>query len=123
MPATREPTNRLGSCDARSVSGERRPDLVLLCETEEKRRFVVLDAKYKCSRSRLLEAMGAAHVYRDGLRWLGQSPDRSLLLVPASEGVTWLEDGEFQEVHRVGIKVFDNNEDIRLGEIIQDLAR
>lgn len=87
-----------------SISKELRPDLVLTVERGSVRRFMVLDAKYSQSRSSILEAMYSAHVYHDALRWHGRPPDRSLLLVPASEmSLEWLHGAEFKAEHRVGI--------------------
>jgi hypothetical protein len=87
-----------------SISKELRPDLVLTVERGSVQRFMVLDAKYSQSRSSILEAMYSAHVYHDALRWHGRQPDRSLLLVPASEeSLEWLHGAEFKSEHRVGI--------------------
>jgi len=87
-----------------SISKELRPDLVLTLERGNVRRFMVLDAKYSQSRSSILEAMYSAHVYHDALRWHGRPPERSLLLVPASEeSLEWLHGAEFKAEHQVGI--------------------
>jgi hypothetical protein len=46
-----------------SVSGERRPDILLENESPERLTFFCLDAKYRVSRQGLLDAMGSAHIY------------------------------------------------------------
>ena len=89
-----------------SVSRERVPDLVLRVGSRTGTRFVVLDVKYRASRSNVLDAMTSAHVYQDSLRIGSRRPDATLLLVPAGGGATWLEDSAFQAAHRVGVHVF-----------------
>lgn len=86
-----------------SISGERVPDIVLTCSRKNFRTMLVFDAKYRVSRQNVLDAMSSAHLYRDSLRWDGQSPDISVLLVPASGGVPWLESDEFLSEHAVGV--------------------
>jgi hypothetical protein len=87
-----------------SISAEFRPDVVLLIETPASSRWMVLDAKYSHSRTRVLRAMRSAHLYHDALRWQGKHPDGSMLLVP-SEGAetTWLHGIAYQEAHGVGV--------------------
>lgn len=89
----------------RSISGELHPDLLITVETGEERKMIVLDAKYRTTRSNVLDAMRSAHLYRDALRWDGVQPNCSLLLVPRGGGAPWLEDPAFQSVHHVGVCV------------------
>jgi hypothetical protein len=91
-----------GDGDWQSVSGERKPDIVLTIEHPSRSYFIVLDAKYRATRSNVLNAMQSAHVYRDALRWRAQSPDLALLLVPRNDEVPWLNDPEFWRLHLVG---------------------
>ncbi|HEY0132913.1 MAG TPA: DUF2357 domain-containing protein [Nannocystis sp.] len=52
-----------------SLSGERRPDLVLTLDTPGGTgRWVVLDAKYRAGRRNLADAFESLHIYRDALR-------------------------------------------------------
>lgn len=89
-----------------SISGERRPDIVVTYVARSVRRFLVLDPKYSVSRNRVLAAMEAAHIYRDSLRWEGQRPDCTILLVPAPSQAGWLEAAEFVEQNGVGVLPF-----------------
>ncbi len=97
--------NHPGTAKMWSISRERKPDLVLLVERAGNTRFVVLDAKYRTSRSNVLDAMASAHIYQDSLRIGSRRPEASLLIVPSSGGAPWLENPAFQEEHRVGIYV------------------
>jgi len=85
-----------------SISGERRPDIVITYAAGDIRRFLVFDPKYSVSRTSVLAAMEAAHIYRDCLRWEGRAPDLSLLLIPANGAASWLEDPAFHADHGVG---------------------
>jgi hypothetical protein len=89
----------------RSLSSELRPDLVLLLETAGRVRFDVFDAKYRTTRSNVLDAMKSAHVYHDALQLDGKRPDRVTLLVPAGGGAPWLEESSFHDDHGVGVQV------------------
>jgi hypothetical protein len=91
----------------RSISGEFRPDLLVTVEAGDQRRMLVLDAKYRTSRSNVLEAMRSAHIYRDALRWDDAHPVASLLLVPRGGGAPWLEEPEFHARHRVGVQALE----------------
>lgn len=97
-----------------SISRERVPDIVLRVESADGARFVVLDAKYRTSRSAVLEAMESAHIYQDSLRLGSRRPEASLLLVPAGGGASWLEDVEFHSTHRVGVHVLSPSDEARL---------
>lgn len=86
----------------KSLSRLREPDLVLTSESARGRRFLVLDAKYRASRSNVLDAMQAAHIYRDSLRWRGERPCGSYLLLPRQGGAPWLAEAAFQAEFEVG---------------------
>ena len=101
-----------------SVSGQRIPDLVLKVERADDLRFMVLDAKYRTSRSNVLDAMESAHIYQDCLRIGSRRPEGSLLIVPAAGGAGWLEDPSFQEEHRVGIHVLSPDSDTTLPGLV-----
>lgn len=87
----------------RSVSRERRPDVVLTIESGSDRRYLTMDAKYTQARSGVLAAMASAHIYNDSLRWQGQRPAASYLMVPAGGGAPWLEEEDFQKQEGVGV--------------------
>ena len=87
----------------RSVSRERRPDVVLTVESGSERRYLTLDAKYMQARSSVLAAMASAHIYNDSLRWHGERPSASFLMVPARGGAPWLEEEDFQKQEGVGV--------------------
>lgn len=89
-----------------SVSRERIPDIVFSVETGEGARFVVLDAKYRTSRTNVLDAMASTHIYQDSLRIGTSRAEASLLLVPAGGGAPWLEQPAFHDAHRVGVYPF-----------------
>ncbi|WP_080432787.1 nuclease domain-containing protein [Burkholderia ubonensis] len=86
----------------RSLSRQREPDLVLTVESSEGRRFMVLDAKYRVTRSYVLDAMQSAHIYQNSLTWHGEHPRGSFLLLPKGGAVDWLSDSAFQDEFAVG---------------------
>ena len=88
----------------RSVSCQCVPDLVLRREGGEAGTgFVILDAKYRTGDQAVLRGMReSAHVYQDALRWDGERPAATLLLVPDANNVRWLSDEEFIRRNRVG---------------------
>jgi hypothetical protein len=102
-----------------SISKERVPDLVLQVNSDEGARFVVLDAKYRTSRTAVLDAMESAHIYQDSLRLGSRRPDASVLLVPAGGGASWLEDEEFYAKHRVGVHVLSARGETHLPAVIR----
>ena len=104
-----------------SISRQRVPDFVLKVQCGGDLRFVVLDAKYRASRSNVLEAMESAHIYQDSLRIGLRRPEGSLLIVPASGGAAWLEDRAFQAEHRVGIHVLSPGIDAPLPGLVTGL--
>ena len=97
------PAQDQASGEHHSISGLRIPDIVLLLESAKTSRWFVFDAKYRSTRANLLDAMTCAHLYHDALRYLDAPPERALLLTPATQGVDWLLDAEFQCRHGVGI--------------------
>lgn len=115
-----QPTFSARECETEtmwSISRERVPDLVLTVQDADAVRFVVLDAKYRTSRSNVLEAMGSAHIYQDSLRIGARRPDASLLLVPAVVDTNWLASPAFQQEHRVGIHKFSPDGDPALPQV------
>ena len=66
-------------------------------------KWYVLDAKYRTTRSNVLDAMASAHIYRDSLRWNGRRPESAVLLVPRGGGAAWMEQPDFIRSHRVGV--------------------
>jgi len=108
--------------DFGSVSGERRPDVTVMRESDTGMGFVVLDAKYRVSRSNVLAGMSSAHVYRDSLRWKGFSPKASILLVPKGGAVQWLETTDALETHGVGVHQLSNSDDVaRLSRLLRSI--
>lgn len=83
-----------------SLSGERRPDIVVSWRPADASEgaWVFFDAKYRVG-DNLVDAFGSAHVYRDSLRWtgFGGAPLGGLLLTPASTDST---DVFFHEAYR-----------------------
>lgn len=92
-----------------SLSRERYPDIVATVTRGTARAFVPLDAKYRQSRTAVLEAMESAHVYRDSLRWDGVRADVSLLVLPAPSEASWLLDDSFHASHGVGAFVLGDS--------------
>ena len=86
-----------------SISGRREPDIVLTRTDRDGPKWYVLDAKYRTTRSNVLDAMASAHIYRDSLRWNERRPERAVLLVPRSGGAPWMEQPDFIRQHRVGV--------------------
>lgn len=91
------------SAEFHSISRERRPDIVVTAELEERQHYMVLDAKYSQARSGILNAMASAHIYHDSLRWNGRRPLQALLLAPAGGGAPWLEGETFIDRENVGV--------------------
>jgi hypothetical protein len=100
-----------------SLSGERYPDIVVTYSSASIRRLFIFDAKYRTTRSGVLDAMQSAHLYHDCLRWEGIAPEISLLLVPAGGGAPWLEKHDFVEKHSIGVvplhRLTDHNHILR----------
>ena len=70
-----------------SISGERRPDLVLSVRSGDRHAMIVLDAKYRCTRSAINSALADMHVYRDSLRVSGHGAKllAAYILTPAHD--------------------------------------
>ena len=70
-----------------SLSGERRPDLVVTFERGAEKAWVCLDAKYRVRAPNVADALVSLHVYRDSLRWpaYGGPCRAAWILVPARE--------------------------------------
>lgn len=92
------------SAGFRSISAELHPDIVITVDDHGARKMLVLDAKYRTSRTNVLNAMRSSHLYQDALRWDEARPVCSLLLVPRSGGAPWLETTEFHNAHHVGVQ-------------------
>lgn len=86
----------------KSLSQRREPDLVVTIESPRGRSFLVLDAKYRTSRANVLDAMQSAHIYRDSLRWRGEHPWGSYLLLPRHGAAEWLAQPSFHNEFKVG---------------------
>ncbi|WP_423394726.1 DUF2357 domain-containing protein [Burkholderia sp. LMG 21824] len=95
----------------KSLSRLREPDLVLTSESSRGRRFLVLDAKYRASRLNVLDAMQSAHIYRDSLRWRGERPCGSYLLLPRQGGAPWLAEAAFHAAFEVGTFELEPDDD------------
>lgn len=68
----------------RSLSGELRPDYVIVFETDgDCRGWVILDAKYRASRAAVHDALRDLHVYRDALRHRDRRAKAAFIVVPA----------------------------------------
>ena len=94
-----------------SVSGAREPDIVLTRTDRDGPEWFALDAKYRTTRTNVLDAMASAHIYRDSLRWNERKPDRAVLLVPRGGGAPWLERAEFINRHQVGVCALNTSTD------------
>ena len=104
----------------RSVSGRREPDIVITFCEGSRRRWYVLDAKYRTTRSNVLDAMSSSHIYRDALRWHDVKPESAVLLVPQSGGAPWMEQPDFIRLHRVGVCALSTDTDI--GGLLDNLT-
>lgn len=85
-----------------SITGERRPDLVLEVTEQGMTRFICLDSKYSASRGRILDAMSSAHIYHDALRRNEDRAQLSLILVPANKELEELAHQDYWRKHGVG---------------------
>lgn len=106
----------------RSISAERRPDIVITLDSPEKKCFIVLDAKYRTKRSSVLEGMQSAHIYRDSLRWNNTAPAAVYLLIPRGGEAQWLEEDVFRNEHNVGVLQLGNELDLaNIGRVLSGL--
>lgn len=98
FPSLKATTNRLGW----SLSGERRPDIVLVHHSPSGSRALVFDAKWRHGIANVLQAMESAHIYHDALRIGTTRPTPCVLLLPGLPCVAELEKYEFIKAHEVG---------------------
>ncbi|ANQ83103.1 hypothetical protein dqs_0020 [Azoarcus olearius] len=98
FPSLKATTGRLGW----SLSGERRPDIVLVLHRASGAKAMVLDAKWRSGSGNVLQAMESAHIYHDALRIGTERPCPCLLLLPGWPSVEELEKDEFIRAHGVG---------------------
>jgi hypothetical protein len=103
-----------------SLSGERFPDIVVTLEGPGGFAFMVLDAKYRSTRTNVLDAMTSAHLYHDSLTWNGIRPWRVLLLVPRADRVSWLAEPAFHEAYGVGAITLSQRD--RVAQLHQTIA-
>lgn len=94
------------SSERYSISGERRPDIVISFQYSDRPyTWICLDAKYRVRREALAEAFSSLHIYRDSLRWeaFGGRCCGGLLLAPAIEPECepWFRD-DFRERFGIG---------------------
>ena len=103
-----------------SISGERRPDILLLLKTANRTRTLILDAKYRSGRGNVLDAMTSAHIYHDSLRINGRAPDLCLLLLPGPPDVPSLHAEPFWLRHCVGAvgNVYPGSPDLGLAGLV-----
>lgn len=99
-----------GSNKRWSISGERRPDIVItykpLGHEDAKSSWLCLDAKYRVGKSNLSDAFESVHIYKDSLRYEGYGGKccSCLLLSPSrTEGTKeWFSEGYINQ-HQVGV--------------------
>lgn len=102
-----------------SISRQRYPDIVVTVRKEANEHFIVMDAKYRSSRSAVLDAMASAHLYHDSLRWRGRRPDCVLLLIPQGGAVPLLESQQYRQENSVGVvAVCDEASALELAQIL-----
>jgi len=94
-----------------SVSKERRPDILLEIVDGEQKRFICLDSKYTASKSRILDSMSSAHIYRDSLRCGQAEPSLSIILVPANQDLAVLGSQNYWCNHGVGCAILKKSDD------------
>ncbi len=76
--------HRRGMYKAQSITAERIPDYTLaLYKGSNLKRWYLLDAKYRASRSAIHKGLADMHMYRDSLRLHGKRAEGGFLLVPS----------------------------------------
>ncbi|WP_394132722.1 hypothetical protein [Marinobacter nauticus] len=95
-----------------SVSKERRPDMLLEIVDGDQKRYICLDSKYTASKSRILDSMASAHIYRDCLRCGDAAPVLSIILVPANDELSALGSVNYWSRNGVGSAILATKEDI-----------
>jgi hypothetical protein len=104
-----------------SMSRQRYPDIALTVRRGGSEYFIVMDAKYRSTRSAVLDAMASAHLYHDSLRWKGRRPDCALLLIPRGGAVPALEDSQYRRENSVGaVAVGDPNDAAELVRLLAE---
>ena len=100
VSAIKPPDNRFFS----SVSATGVPDyVVILRHSQEIASWIILDAKYRCSRQPIQEGLGDIHRYRDALRILGHPAEAAFIIVPSLQGRAKLYgEIDFIETHQLG---------------------
>ena len=91
--------------DPFSISGERRPDIVVRMEHQGRHCLIVLDAKYRCSRKSIHEALADMHVYRDSLQMSGRGGKiaAAFIITPAHDpGANVYFTEAYRQRHRIG---------------------
>ena len=110
-----------------SISRQRYPDIALTVRRDGSEHFIVMDAKYRSSRSAVLDAMSSAHLYHDSLRWRGRRPNCALLLIPRGGAVPILEGSQYRRDNSVGVVAIGDQDEAAtlvrlLAEYWADLA-
>ncbi len=102
-----------------SLTGERRPDLVLAWRPDGGAgAWVVLDAKYRVGRN-LADGFESVHIYRDALRWdgFGGAARAGVLLAPAATpGTAVYFTDAFRDEH--GLGAFELRPGVGGGEVV-----
>ncbi|MBH4011919.1 hypothetical protein I5M47_11205 [Pseudomonas aeruginosa] len=96
-----------------SLSKRRFPDIAITLESGNRRKLVILDAKYRTSREGVLDGMASAHIYHDSLRWFDYQPACALLLIPRGGAVEKLQSKEFWLAHGVGVAQLGSDDDAK----------
>jgi hypothetical protein len=90
-----------------SLSAQGVPDYILVHYRKGSlRRWIILDAKYRCSRKPIHDALGDIHRYRDALRVDGRRADAAYIVVPSLQADAGIYgDLAFLEAHHLGALV------------------
>jgi hypothetical protein len=90
-----------------SLSAQGVPDYIIVHHRPGlPRRWIILDAKYRCSRKPIHDALGDIHRYRDALRVDGRQADAAYIVVPSLQvDAALYGDAAFVRVHGLGALV------------------
>ncbi|MDE2355553.1 MAG: hypothetical protein KGL69_02245, partial [Alphaproteobacteria bacterium] len=90
-----------------SLSAQGVPDYILVHHRKgEPRSWIILDAKYRCGRKPIHDALGDVHRYRDALRVEGAPADGAFIIVPSLQsGAALYGNPAFVAKHRLGALV------------------
>lgn len=102
LQATFPSVSAKGTSLARSLSRERRPDVVLVQIDSSWTKALVLDAKWRSGRDNTLDAMASVHIYHDALRVGKELLTPCLLLLPGQPQVKEIEQDAFIDAYGVG---------------------